>query len=127
VPIVRSAAAAGDSGAFARRRPAWQKSQPADHGRGLRLQTSGVSKTGTIDAPRPANDLGADRITVPPPCIAEASSSTAVAEPVAIMVNGRIDRVMDAREIAGDRDLQPPAPGRNLHLPRSKTAALTRR
>ena len=32
--------------------------------------------------------------------------ATSAAERVAIMVNGRIDRVMDAREIAGDRDLQ---------------------
>jgi uncharacterized protein (UPF0261 family)/ABC-type branched-subunit amino acid transport system ATPase component len=31
---------------------------------------------------------------------------TAVAESVAIMVNGRINRVMDARDIAGDRELQ---------------------
>ena len=31
---------------------------------------------------------------------------TSVAESVAIMVNGRINRVMDARQIAGDRDLQ---------------------
>ncbi|HZA67739.1 MAG TPA: ABC transporter permease [Geminicoccaceae bacterium] len=32
--------------------------------------------------------------------------ATAVAESVAIIVNGRINRVMDARQIAGDRDLQ---------------------
>ncbi len=32
--------------------------------------------------------------------------ATAAAEHVAIMVNGRIDRVMDARQIAADRDLQ---------------------
>ena len=32
--------------------------------------------------------------------------ATAVAQSVAIMVNGRINRVMEARQIAGDRDLQ---------------------
>ncbi|MDX1540823.1 MAG: ABC transporter permease, partial [Geminicoccaceae bacterium] len=32
--------------------------------------------------------------------------ATATAETVAIMVNGRINRLMDARQIAGDRDLQ---------------------
>jgi uncharacterized protein (UPF0261 family)/ABC-type branched-subunit amino acid transport system ATPase component len=32
--------------------------------------------------------------------------ATAVAETVAIMVNGRINRLIDSRELAGDRDLQ---------------------
>lgn len=32
--------------------------------------------------------------------------ATSVSEQVAIMVNGRINRVMDARQLAGDRDLQ---------------------
>jgi uncharacterized protein (UPF0261 family)/ABC-type branched-subunit amino acid transport system ATPase component len=32
--------------------------------------------------------------------------ATAVADRVAIMVNGRVDRLMDARALAGDRDLQ---------------------